>query len=113
MNITPTKEILENSGMIVVDIRTPGEWQSTGVVPDSKCIMFFDERGSYDAESFIKQIEALGGKDADIGLICRTGSRTAQITGFMHQQGYGNIKNLVGGVMKLLDEGYVLSPYKD
>jgi len=30
----------------------------------------------------------------------------------MHQQGYTNVKNLVGGVMKLQSEGYQLSPYK-
>ena len=111
-NITPDKELLENSDMIVVDIRTPGEWSQSGIVPGSKTIMFFDERGGYDAEGFLKAIDELGGKEANIGLICRTGSRTAQITGFMHQQGYENVKNLLGGVMKLQGEGYALSPYK-
>jgi rhodanese-related sulfurtransferase len=37
--------------------------------------------------------------------------RTAQIASFMAQQGY-NVKNLAGGVMKLMGEGYVLEPYK-
>jgi len=111
INVTPDKELLENSDMIIVDIRTQGEWMQTGVVPGCKTITFFDERGGYDAEGFLKQMDALGGKDVEIGLICRTGARTAQVANFMAQQGY-NVKNLVGGVMKLMGEGYKLEPYK-
>ncbi len=111
MDIYPTKEILEDSDMVIVDIRTPMEWQQTGVVKGAHTIMFFDERGGYDAESFLKHMDELGGKSQEIGLICRTGSRTAQITGFMLQHGY-NVKNLAGGVMKLMSEGYTLEPYK-
>lgn len=112
INVTPDKELLENSDMIIVDIRTEGEWMQTGIVPGSKTIVFFDERGGYDAEGFLKQIDALGGKEVEIGLICRTGARTSQVAGFMKQQGY-NVKNLVGGVMKLASEGYQLVPYKN
>lgn len=111
INVTPDKELLENSDMIIVDIRTEGEWIETGIVPGCKTIVFFDERGGYDAEGFLKQMDELGGKDVEIGLICRTGARTAQVAGFMQQQGY-NVKNLVGGVTKLAREGYTLSPYK-
>jgi rhodanese-related sulfurtransferase len=111
INVTPNKEMLENSDMVIVDIRTEGEWMQTGVVPGCKTIMFFDERGGYDAEGFLKAIDALGGKEVEIGLICRTGARTSQVANFMKQQGY-NVKNLVGGVMKLMSEGYQLVPYK-
>ena len=110
MNIYPDKEILENSDMVVVDIRTKGEWEQTGIVPGCHTVTFFDESGSYDAESFLKAMDALGGKETEIGLICRTGARTAQIAGFMAQQGY-NVKNLAGGVMKLMGEGYELDAY--
>jgi rhodanese-related sulfurtransferase len=111
MNVYPDKEMLENSDMKIVDIRTPGEWRETGVVPGCTTVTFFDEMGNYDAEGFLKAMDALGGKDVEIGLICRTGSRTAQIASFMDQQGY-NVKNLAGGVMKLMSEGYELEPYK-
>ena len=111
INVTPDKELLENSDMVIVDIRTRGEWMQTGVVPGSKTITFFDERGGYDAEGFLKQMDELGGKDVEIGLICRTGARTSQVANFMAQQGY-NVKNLVGGVMKLMGEGYKLEPFK-
>lgn len=111
MNVFPDKEMLENSDMKVVDIRTAGEWEQTGVVPGSKMITFFDQMGNYDAEGFMKQMDDLGGKDVEIGLICRTGARTAQVAGFLAQQGY-NVKNLDGGVMKLMGEGYELEVYE-
>ena len=111
MNVYPDKEMLENSEMKVVDIRTPMEWQQTGIVPGSHTIMFFDQMGNYDADTFLKEIEALGGKEAEIGLLCRTGARTSQVTSFLEQQGY-NVKNLAGGIMKLMGEGYTLEDYK-
>jgi len=111
MNVYPDKEMLENSDMKVVDIRLPMEWEQTGIVPGSTLISFFDQMGGYDAEAFLKAMDALGGKDVEIGLICRTGNRTAQVAGFMEQQGY-NVKNLDGGVMKLMGEGYELQKYK-
>lgn len=111
INVYPDKEMLENSDMVVVDIRTEMEWQQTGIVPGSKTVTFFQMDGSYDAEGFLKAMDELGGKTKEIGLICRTGSRTAQVANFMKQQGY-NVKNLAGGVMKLMSEGYQLAPYK-
>ena len=110
-DVYPDKEMLENSDMIVVDIRTPMEWRETGIVPGSRTITFFQMDGSYDAEGFMKAMDELGGKEQEIGFICRTGSRTSQIASFMAQQGY-NVKNLAGGVMKLMSEGYKLAPFE-
>lgn len=111
LNIVPDKALLEESDMIVVDIRTEPEWRQTGIVPGSKCITFFDAYGNYDAAGFLQQIDDLGGREAHIGLICRTATRTHQVAMFMHQQGY-KVQNLLGGIMKLMDEGYALVPYE-
>jgi len=111
MNVYPDRNMLENSPMKIVDIRTSMEWQQTGVVPGCATVTFFDQMGNYDAEGFLKEMDKLGGKEVEIGLICRTGARTAQVAGFLAQQGY-NVKNLAGGVMKLMGEGYQLEPYK-
>ncbi len=111
IDVYPDKAMLEDSDMVIVDIRTSPEWQQTGIVPNAKCITFFDESGNYDVEAFLKSMDELGGKAQKIGLICRTGSRTSQVANFMDQEGY-DVKNLAGGVMKLMREGYKLTPYK-
>lgn len=111
INVYPDAQMLQDEKMIIVDIRTEGEWYQTGIVENSKCITFFDERGSYDIEGFLKSMDELGGKEQEIGLICRTGARTSQVANLLHSKGY-KVKNLVGGVMKLMQEGYELTPYK-
>ncbi|MEA1916479.1 MAG: rhodanese-like domain-containing protein [Campylobacterota bacterium] len=111
LNIYPTKEMLDSSDMIIVDIRTSPEWKRSGVVEGSKCITFFEANGSFDYDGFLKKIDELGGKSVEIGLICRTGARTSQVASMMAKDGY-NVKNLAGGVMKLAREGYDLAPYK-
>jgi rhodanese-related sulfurtransferase len=110
LDVFPDKVMLDTTDMVVVDIRTKPEWRQTGIIKNSKCITFFDARGNYDIRNFFEQIDALGGKEVEIGLICRTGTRTAQVAELMYAQGY-NVKNLAGGVMKLLRDGYVLSKY--
>jgi rhodanese-related sulfurtransferase len=111
LNVYPDKAMLEDPDMVIVDIRTAPEWAQTGIVSGSHCITFFQADGSYDEVAFMKAIDALGGKEQEIGFICRTGARTHQVAMFMAQKGY-KVKNLAGGVMKLMGEGYKLSPYK-
>jgi len=110
LDLKPTAENL-HSDMVVVDIRTEPEWKETGIVEGAHCVTFFDQFGQYNAEAFFKKMDELGGKEVEIGLICRTGSRTHQVAVFMKQHGY-NVKNLTGGVMQLMQEGYDLVPYK-
>jgi rhodanese-related sulfurtransferase len=105
LNVFPTQEMLQDPSMVIVDIRTEPEWRETGIVKGSHCITFFDADGSYDAKKFLEAMDALGGKNQHIGLICRTGNRTHQVAMFMHQQGY-KVQNLDGGITKLIAEGY-------
>lgn len=111
VHIKPTPQLLDGSLMKVIDIRTPGEWMQTGIVPGSHTITFFDEYGNYDAEAFLKHYEAVAAKDELVGLICRTGSRTRMVTNFLRQQGY-KVVNLDGGVFHLHAIGFSLAPYQ-
>ena len=110
IDIYPTLEKLEETKMVIVDVRTEPEWRQTGVIKGCHCITFFDAAGRYDAEAFLLALDALGGKETEIVLICRTGARAAQIAAFLHQHGY-NVKNIAGGVTRLTQLGYRLTPY--
>lgn len=105
LNVYPTKETLEDPSMVIIDIRTESEWIQTGIVKGSKCITFFKTDGTYDEEEFLKEIDALGGKEQHFGLICRTGSRTHQVAMYLYQKGY-KVQNMAGGILKLIAEGY-------
>lgn len=107
----PTKEFLA-SGVKVIDIRTKPEWKETGVVKDSIPITFFDERGGYDINKFLKELNKNVKFGEKFALICRTGSRTRTVSSYLGSIGY-DVINLVGGVMYLKGSGYPLTKYKE
>ena len=101
---------LVNSGIKIIDIRTAGEWEQTGIVKDSIPITFFDIRGNYDAQKFIGMLNNHVKKGEEFALICRTGNRTTAVSDFLGKQGY-DVINLKGGVKSLGEQGYKLVKY--
>jgi rhodanese-related sulfurtransferase len=110
VHIRPSREMLENGMMKIIDIRTEMEWRQTGIVPGAKCVTFFDDFGNYDVDKFLKAYHEIADKKTLVGLICRTGSRTRMVTNFLRQNGY-NAVNLDGGIFYLDSIGFELIPY--
>ena len=96
----------------IIDIRTPAEWKETGIVKGSYTIMFFDERGNFNVENFLKQLDMAVKKDEQFALICRVGSRTGMVSEFLSEKLGYKVINLKGGIMKMIYEGYKTTPYK-
>ncbi len=92
---------LQAENVPVIDIRTPGEWKETGVIPGSHKIMFFDERGNYNVQKFLDALHKVApDKNKPIVLVCRTASRTKIVGDFLSKQvGYKKVKDLKGGIM--------------
>jgi len=93
----PTHENL-NSGIPIVDIRTPSEWKQTGIVKGSITIMFFDEKGAYDVNAFLAELNQKVDTKKPFALICRTGSRTKQISDFLSKELNYDVVNFKGGI---------------
>jgi len=104
-NVWVTPQFL-NKNIKIIDIRTPGEWRETGIVKGAYTVMFFDEKGKYDVPKFLKNLNKIVKKDEQFALICRTGSRTAEISKYLSAEFGYNVINLGGGMMKLMQEGY-------
>jgi len=94
------KEIKALKDAVIVDIRTPGEWKQTGVIPGSKKIMFFSEDGKYDARAWLDELgKYVKDKNQPVVLVCRTGSRTNMVGNFLDKQvGFKNVYDLKGGI---------------
>jgi len=107
VNVSPK---FVTSGIKIIDIRTKGEWEQTGIVKDSIPITFFDERGNYDAKKFLDLLNGYVKKDEEFALICRTGNRTTAVSDFLGKNGF-NVVNLKGGVKSLTQQGYKLVKY--
>ena len=106
---TPT---FPDTGIKIIDIRTPAEWKETGIVKGSYTIMFFDEKGNFNVDLFLKQLDMVVKKDEPFALICRVGSRTGMVSEFLSERLGYKVTNLKGGIMKMIYEGYKTVPYR-
>jgi rhodanese-related sulfurtransferase len=88
-------------GVPVIDIRTPSEWKETGIIPGSKKIMFFDEKGNYDALKFMGKIaKFVKDENQPFILVCRSGSRTKTVGSFLSRDmGYKRVYDLADGIV--------------
>ena len=100
-----------NKNIKIIDIRTPAEWKETGIVKDSYTNMFFDEKGNFNVENFLRQLNMAVNKDEQFALICRVGSRTGMVSEFLSEKLGYKVINLKGGIMKMIHEGYKTVPY--
>lgn len=96
----------------IVDIRTPREWQQTGLLQGSIPIMFFDERGNYDVPKFLGALKGAVDTTKPFALICRTGSRTGMVSGFLAKEYGYKVINLQGGVTYAKRLNLPFDPYK-
>ena len=92
-------------GVPVIDIRTAGEWKSTGVIPGSKLLTFFDEKGNANPAQWLASAKGIAKTDQPVILICRSGGRTRAATQFLAQKaGYTTVYNVKQGMNGWLAE---------
>ncbi len=111
--VVVTKSFLnKNKNLKIIDIRTPPEWKETGLIKGSHALMFFNERGRYNMNKFISDVNKIVKKGEKFAIICRTGSRTSAIAPYLSDKLKFNIIDLQGGITKLIREGYKTTPYR-
>jgi rhodanese-related sulfurtransferase len=110
-NEYPTLKLI-NSETPIIDIRTPAEWYDTGLVKGSIPIMFFDERGRYDVEAFLTELNKKVDTTKPFALICRTASRTRIVSEFLSSKLNYKVTNLLGGMVYIKAKGLPVEPYK-
>lgn len=99
------------AGVPVIDIRTAGEWKDTGVIPGSRLITLFDERGRADAPAWLAQVQGVAKPEQPVIVICRSGNRTQAASKLLSQQGgYGTVYNVKHGIRAWVGEGRPLFP---
>jgi len=96
---------LLEQGVPIIDIRTAPEWKQTGIVKGSHMITFFDFYGRYDIPSWLAEVRKIVGPDDPVILICRTGSRTASVSGLLGiREKYKTVYNVQYGIVKWIAE---------
>ena len=99
------------SGVPVIDIRTEGEWKETGVVPGSRLITLFDEKGRADAPAWLAKVKEVAKPEQPVIVICRSGNRTKAASDLLSRQaGYAKVYNVKDGIRAWAAEGRTLVP---
>ncbi len=101
---------LIDSKIPIVDIRTPAEWKQTGIVKNSIPIMFFNKRGGYNIDAFLRELNAKIDTKKEFALICRTGSRTAVVAAFLDKELGYKVINIKGGIVLAKPKNIKLIP---
>lgn len=108
----PIDQKLIDSNIKIIDIRTPGEWKTTGLVKGAIPIMFFDERGNYNVDAFLAELGKKVKKNERFALICNSGSRSHTLGTYLGKQLGYSIIDLQGGIQYAISKRMPLEPYK-
>ena len=103
---------LLDSKIPIVDIRTPPEWEETGLIKGAIPIMFFNEQGGYDVNGWLRELNAKVDTTKPFALICHTGSRTTVVAQFLSQKLNYDVINILGGMDYAAAKGLPILPYK-
>lgn len=91
----------------IVDIRTPSEWQETGIIAGAKTITFDPS----DKSAFLDELSKVVDIKKPIALVCRSGRRSTAAAAAIDNSDL-KIINLDGGMSSLIEQGYKTTPYK-
>ena len=106
---------MQNKDVVVIDIRTLGEWKEYGIIQNAKPITFFDEKGKYDTTKWLNEFSKyVKDKNQTFVIYCAHANRTKMLGNFLNKQlGYENVYELEGGInYGWIDKGLKTVEYK-
>ena len=101
-NVSPDKAkgMIQSGGaeLLVLDVRTPGEYKSDGHIKNSLLIPI------NVLEAKLGEISAY--KDKDIIVYCAVGGRSAKASSILSEKGFNKVYNMTGGIKEWKRLGY-------
>lgn len=78
-----------------LDVREPNEYALVQIEADNLEFVPLSRLSIYQVDALP---EAAQDKEAEIIVFCHHGMRSAQVTAWLQQQGWHNVKNMTGGI---------------
>lgn len=105
-------DLQQQGNALVVDVRTPQEWQTTGLIPNSKPLQSFDSNGHFDQEKWLAGLDKLkSSPDQPVILVCRSGNRSGKVGQILTEQlGMKNVYHLSNGIQSWIKAGHPTQP---
>ena len=88
------------SNILLLDVRTPGEYKDEGHLKGSVLIPISD------IEARIGEIESY--KDKEVIVYCRSGGRSSKVSNLLTGKGFKKIFNMSGGIGAWKSNGYAV-----
>ena len=103
LNPVEARHLLEtNEDVILLDVRSPGEWDSCRIeTPQTKLLSLRELRSKLDSLP----------RDAEIVIYCQTGTRAYQAQRILVSEGFKNVKFVDGGIISWPYGVTVIKPY--
>lgn len=95
LDVRAAERLAADDKIVLIDIRTPGEWRRTGV-PSGAVAITMHQR----ADKFLKSVLAAteGRHDVPVALICATGGRSTKMLRELKEAGFTKVYNVVEGM---------------
>lgn len=89
VNKSQLQKILNNSNILIIDVRNPGEFK-TGHIPNARNI---------PVNELSSKLSSLSSyKDSEILVYCASGGRSAKAAYILYKNGFNKVYNLSGGI---------------
>lgn len=94
LTATAAYEGVNDGSLILVDVRRPDEWISTGVAPGAWLL-------DMSQENFVAYLMAVIEQNPDhaVAVICRTGNRTGQLVAWLEQNNIKGVLDVTEGMV--------------
>lgn len=93
-------DLAQEGDLVIVDVRTDGEWRQTGVVPGAARISLYSNWGVPNLDFAEQVLAALGGDpDRPVALICATGGRSSYAANLLHNEGFSHVAEIAEGMV--------------
>ena len=93
-------EKMQAQGIPVIDIRTPGEWQTTGIIKGAHTMMFFNVKGQPDMGNWFFELgHLIQDKNQPFIIYCAHANRSKTLGEFLDKRlGFKKVFELKGGI---------------
>ena len=94
---------INDQNIQIIDVRTPAEWEQTGVLNGAILVTYRNSDGSI-IPNFVNEVKSKIDPNKKVAVICRSGARSKAASTLLDENGVDGVINLGGGMNKVLDK---------
>lgn len=94
---------INDQNIQIIDVRTPAEWEQTGVLNGAILVTYRNSDGSINP-NFVNEVKSKIDQNKKVAVICRSGARSKAASTLLDENGVDGVINLGGGMNKVLDK---------